>query len=269
VSPELAASVASAYRAFAGERIGARLHVCRCPVCFGSSEAAERALTTTPLAEIPADLLAEYTNSAHEWDDEMLYFLPRYLDLIARGECPSQVAVEFSLSRLAWIDWCTAWPAARREALETFFAALLRDRLAGRGLAAARWHFEGADGGFYDRSDLAQALCIVANAGGDLAAALRVVAGAPGLRAQVHVAALVNQAGFHLCRRRLGWSLLGTRGNEAAAEAAIVDWLLDPRTVWRIEAAFFETGDAVEQSTLSVASSLLAAATGPGGSAGR
>lgn len=56
----------------------------------------ELALVGTPLREISAALLSEYTNAAHAWDDE-------------------QVAREMRcfLPRLVEAHWRTRWPAHR------------------------------------------------------------------------------------------------------------------------------------------------------------
>jgi hypothetical protein len=68
VTPELQAIIAEAYEAFARYRLEGPLTVCHCDCCM--TEDTERALLTTPLKEIPAELLAECTNSAHVWDDD-------------------------------------------------------------------------------------------------------------------------------------------------------------------------------------------------------
>ena len=86
---QLRHAVENAYDAFQNAVIGQRLEVCRCAVCFGGAEDAERGLVETPLRELTAAQLAVYTNSAHGWHDDMLYFLPRYLELLALGEVPA------------------------------------------------------------------------------------------------------------------------------------------------------------------------------------
>ena len=89
-SPALADSVRRAYAVFDEMRPHGALQVCHCNVCL--SPQTELELIATPLPAISRELLAEYTNSAHGWNDvverEFRYFLPRYLDLIAADQAP-------------------------------------------------------------------------------------------------------------------------------------------------------------------------------------
>ena len=92
MSPELSAAIEDAYRVFARYRIGGDLVVCHCNCCM--AEEAERELVATPLRNVPSPRSPKYTNSAHGYDegriaDELRYFLPRYLELIAAGDRPS------------------------------------------------------------------------------------------------------------------------------------------------------------------------------------
>jgi hypothetical protein len=104
-------------------------------VCRLQSEGHIRAKTdrNPPIttAEIPSAVLAEYTNSAHGWDDtvanEMRYFLPRYLELIANGDIPDHTLPEKCLRRLAEAAWRTHWPEAEVEVLDQFFDAYIVD----------------------------------------------------------------------------------------------------------------------------------------------
>ena len=54
----------------------------------------EKQLFKHKLREITPNLLAEYTNSAHPWNDqtekELRHLLPRYMALIAKREAPDQ-----------------------------------------------------------------------------------------------------------------------------------------------------------------------------------
>jgi len=94
MTPDLKAAIDDATRVFARYTITWPLTVCHCDCCM--TDETERALIATPLKEIPAELLAEYTNSAHAWDDdtvarEMRYFLPRYMELIAHNDPPDHL----------------------------------------------------------------------------------------------------------------------------------------------------------------------------------
>ena len=61
---ELTLAIEEAYRVFSAYRLGHDLIACHCNCCM--TEEAERQLVNTSLRSIPADLLAEYTNSAHD-----------------------------------------------------------------------------------------------------------------------------------------------------------------------------------------------------------
>ncbi len=254
MTPRLADAVEDGYRAFAGHGIGKRLHVCRCPVCFGDDTRFERALVTTPLRAIPADLLAEYTNSAHAWSDEMRYFLPRYLDLIAAGEAPCHSGMEYALSRLSYADWRGTWPEAERRVLEAFFAALLADRLHGPGLEVRVWLWVEPNDSFYDRTSLPEVFALVANAGGDVEPLLGEFDATRGRLPDLHLAAIVNMTAMDLARTRLDRSFSSLRG---PAEDRIVAWLLRPETAERMEAAFFAATDPLDQQTFSNAAAML------------
>ena len=65
--PQLHAVIEEAYEVFSDYRVRHSLSVCHCNCCM--TEENERELLKTPLRDIPASLLAEYTNSAHAWDD--------------------------------------------------------------------------------------------------------------------------------------------------------------------------------------------------------
>jgi hypothetical protein len=57
-----------------------------------------RSIISTPLRNISNEQLAEYTNSAHEWSDQFLYLLPRYMDLISQGRRPTDLDAEHILA---------------------------------------------------------------------------------------------------------------------------------------------------------------------------
>ena len=103
-SEALMAAVETAYKVFAGYRPGHQLATCRCPMCM--DDYTEEELLNTPLREIDCRLLSEYTWSANgtnnpKYDpNELRYFLPRYFELIASGECPCFNADEPTLRQL-------------------------------------------------------------------------------------------------------------------------------------------------------------------------
>jgi len=67
--PELERAIANARKAFARYKLGGRITVCTCPSCVGPAQ--ERALVATPRDQISPELLAEYTHSAHGWDERV------------------------------------------------------------------------------------------------------------------------------------------------------------------------------------------------------
>lgn len=252
MGPLTAAAVAGAYRVFGGRTVGPTLNVCRCSVCFGDDTATEARLVQTPLHDLDVRDLAEYANSAHGWDDEMLYFLPRVLDLIAQGEVPRWIGLEFCLSRLAEVDWRIAWPAAQRAAVEEFFAALFTEALHRPDLLTE--HDPGRQGNpIYGASGTRDLFCLVANAGGVVAPLLDVFDAQRGRVPDLHLAALVNDTGEALWDGRLGWHTL----NNKDAEAAIAAWLSRPETGLRLEEAFLHADGLVETATLSAAQEVL------------
>ena len=128
MTPELQATIDDAYRVFGLYTIGTPLVVCHCPCCM--TDKTEHELVSMPLRQIPATLLAEYTNSAHAWDDEqvareMRYFLPRYFELIAADDPPDYLGLDVCLRRLDYAHWRDKWPAAEVAVIDRFFDDML------------------------------------------------------------------------------------------------------------------------------------------------
>ena len=84
----LAAIIEDAFRVFARYTCAGSFVVCHCPCCM--TEEVEAELVRTPLRQIPSGLLAEYTNSAHGWDDDLILADMRYL--LPRKAIPSRSA---------------------------------------------------------------------------------------------------------------------------------------------------------------------------------
>ncbi len=77
-------AVEAVYHAFDAERVPPGLEVCQCPVCM--TETTRREIIATPVRDLSAELVCEYTNSAHgvpSNPDDLRALLPRYLELIA------------------------------------------------------------------------------------------------------------------------------------------------------------------------------------------
>src|SRR5262245_49292162 len=186
MTPELTAAIEEAYRVFSPYRIGTDLAVCHCACCMTTET--ERALVATPLRAIPSALLAEYTNSAHGYDDgriatELRYFLPRYFDLIAAGDPPDHMGLDICLRRLGDAGYRENWPRPEADAIDRFFDAFMVASLPR--LDLVRW-----PAGWSLAFDMADVLTMAVTAGGDIDRLLRVWTRAPDPAAAVHMASL-------------------------------------------------------------------------------
>lgn len=239
MTPDLAAAVEAAYGVFARYTIGDTLVVCHCNVCMTPD--AERALTATPLRRITAALMAEYTNSAHGYDDgriadELRYLLPRYLDLIAADDPPDHFgSLATCLSRLAYASWRDRWPAAEAEAISRVFDALIVDRVL---------HIEPrlSRKGWYLQRDIDDVLSLVATAGGDIG---RLLARWDAVDDPPAALWMAEQRRNSLVQRRERPYFYNVFINGAEPEAirdasyTIGAFLARPEVAARIEAAFF------------------------------
>jgi hypothetical protein len=233
MTPELKDIVEEAYRVFSGYTVRRTLTVCHCNCCM--SVETEQDLLETPLREIPHELLAEYTNSAHDWDDgpvahQMRYFLPRYFELIALNSDPFDMDIDICLRRLAKAGWREKWPAREVEIIGRFFEALVASSV--RRLDLAEWPV-----GWKLKFDLTDVLTMIITANGDLSRALAAWDGAGDPGAAIHMAAIrerVLQAGG---RTYLHSAYLEDEFNAEAD--AIGAFLMRPEVDRRLEAAFF------------------------------
>jgi hypothetical protein len=243
LTEELRRVVDEAYAAFAPYTIGSALIVCHCPVCM--TPEVERDLVRTPLREIPSALLAEYTNSAHAWDNqvarEMRYFLPRYFELIAANDAPCSMGTEICLRRLRYADWRTSWPPAEVDLIERYFDALVRGAL--ERLPMRRW-----DTGVDLAMNFGDILTMIVTSGGDLDRALAVWDAGPEIGAAVHMAQIRTDVYYTGGRDTYRNAHLDDHPDQADKIAAFVN---RPGVSERIEAAFFLTDDPDLQTILS------------------
>ncbi len=242
--PALKDAVENAYRVFSRYSIGKRLYVCRCNVCM--TEESERELVTTPLRELRAYALAEYTNSAHDWsegivDVEMRHFLPRYFDLLAQHDPPDNIGMDICLRRLRDSGWRTKWPKDEVAAIETFFDELVRDSLE---YLEPQLHTYGWRLSF----DLSEILTLIVTAGGDLDRALAVWDAAADPQAVAHMIAMRGETLTHYGDPYVTTPFLDDFRPEALKIGAFV---MRPELVIRIEAAFFKARDPAMQQMLS------------------
>ncbi len=233
----LTAIVEDAYRVFARYTCAASLVVCHCPCCM--TEEVEAELVRTPLRQIPSDLLAEYTNSAHGWDDDLIladmrYFLPRYLDLIAADDAPSQLGLAQCLNQLGHAHWREKWPAEEADVLDRFFDALIAVYI--EDLHMVEWPV-----GWRLINDVREVLCLTVLAGGDLNRVLKAWDAAPDPQAAIHMAAARERVERFDGRPRMKSAYL-ERDHVAEAEA-IGEFLDRPEVDERLEVAYPSIAD--------------------------
>lgn len=245
MTPELKAIVEQAYQVFGRYRLGDTLTVCHCNCCMTLE--AERLLIKTPLRSISSDLLAEYTNSAHDWDDgpvarEMRYFLPRYFELMAGGNPPDNMGLDICLRRIGRAGWRAKWPAEEENLIDRFFDALLVASLSR--LDLVEWPV-----GWLLDFDMTDVLTMVVTAGGNLDRVLAVWDVAQDPPAAIHMAALRRRVIETRDRTYLHSAYLeGDFDTEADALGA---FLMRPEVDTRLEAAFFTISDPRLQKILS------------------
>ncbi|CAN7458094.1 hypothetical protein LJR220_004129 [Bradyrhizobium sp. LjRoot220] len=239
---ELAVAIEEAYRVFGAYRLGHDLIACHCRCCMTEEE--ERQLVKTPLRSIPADLLAEYTNSAHDYDDdrvarELRYFLPRYFELIAAHDYPDHIGLDICLRRLGQADYRNKWPRAEVESIDRFFDAFLNDGLTRLDLAPV---------GYRPAFNIKNIVTLVVTAGGDIDRLLHSWAAAEDPAAAIHIAALREDVLEERHKTYLYSAYLESHEDAAKTVGA---WLLQPDLTARIEAAFFAVSDPRLQMILS------------------
>lgn len=228
-----------AYTVFAKYTLSGRLTVCHCNVCM--TEETELALRRTPLQKIPAELMAEYTNSAHGYDDgpianELRYFLPRYFEIIALGQTPDYFGgIDQCLRRLGESAYREKWASAEADVIDRFFDVFLRSST--QHLEVEEWPV-----GWLPAFELTDAITMALTAGADVERLIRTLDNAPDPAAAVHLAAM---------RRKVVTEGSGFRFRSAyleeekyiAAARRLGDWLVSPAITARIEAAFFAVTD--------------------------
>jgi hypothetical protein len=215
-SEELEAAIGGLYDAFASRP--ARPHVEGCPHCIDDADHAR--LMAQPLRQLATHNLSKYAwRAITTWGDgdDLAYFLPRLLELLAR-EPGEWVDVEVLLGKLALAGWRT-WAAGEIAAVEHYLAALWRAVL-----SSYPAHLDVATV-LRAYSQLIDDLhpCLAAWDADDRTAALR------------HLAELVLTSWATLWRTRR----LDSTGWRDPQLAQVVGWLRRDATLARLERGFF------------------------------
>jgi hypothetical protein len=251
---ELSASLQRARDVFQRYKFKGRLEVCRCKVCV--SPAVDQALARTPRDDMSAELLSEYTHSAHPWTDgvadEFRFLLPRYFELIVADDIPSQFGIECCLDRLRHAAYRQNWPQNEADVIDEFFLALFQDCL------SSPIEFVGDDFEFYSSHERAeQILCMVANAGGDIHPLLLAWETMEGQNPALRLAHMVGTADWAKDRLRCSWWLQSFRPDVEDAMNAVVAWLSRPTVRERLERACLEESEPEIAEILSYAESIV------------
>ncbi|HEY0371721.1 MAG TPA: hypothetical protein VGD79_06945 [Thermoanaerobaculia bacterium] len=247
MTDDLRAIVDEAYAVFSAYEIGGRLTVCNCNVCMHLDT--ERLLASTPLRELPSSLLAEYTNSAHGYDDgdiarELRYFLPRYFELIANGDPPDHMGMlDLCLSRLGEASYRTHWSLQEADVIDRFFDAFLIACTSD--LEMVEWPV-----GWKPAFRIIDALTLALTAGADVERLIAALERAPDPGAGVHLASLRDHVEPSGTVHVLGSAYLETE-RFRDTRTRLGAWLISVPVRARIEAAFYAVEDPRVQEFLS------------------
>ena len=257
MTPELENAVANAKQVFSRYALNGRIIVCNCPCCVAPE--LERDLIRTPLHELSSALLAEYTNSAHGWNDkvadDLRYLLPRYFELIAGDDVPCHLDLEMCLRRLSNAAWHDAWPAAEAKAIDDFFVAMLRSRLGQRlGKADMPTGYQL----FTSGEDAEAVLCLAANAGSDMQQLLKAWDDDTSRPANVRLARMIVSADWRARQLSNSWWIGDHRSHAEQAMERVIVWILRTETWERLEAACLKETDEKTAELFSQAQGLIA-----------
>lgn len=244
-TPALRSAIEAGYDVFGRYRRQIPLNICRCAVCVDKDN--EDRLSRTPLRQIPATLMGQYTASAHLYDpaldgETFRHFLPRYFELIAHGTPPDCFGdVAYCLSRLSLTDFRQAWPAGEMAVIDRFFDAILLHVLADSRVAI--W-----PAGPLPEVNASDYFIMVQQAGGDVDRSIALLEQAPDPAAAFHIARMLQNIRYDGDGSYFSTALI-PRDNPLAA--ALGRWLVRPQVLARLDAAFFATGDGDVQSVIS------------------
>ena len=237
----LDAAVEHAYATFAGYKPGReQVSVCRCGQCIQPES--EFVLLNAPLRDIDHYPLADYTYAANREGEpgfdpnELRYFLPRMLDLVAQENPPCFSEPEPTLRRLRECKYRETWPAAEVAAVDDFYSALMAERL-----SAPTRVWTTRNGDLPSSEDVGDILCMIVIGGGDLARLLGEWDANPDQRATHHLAAQI--LGLKLSEDCGTGFSTAFWSNDTDARDAFHDWLLRPQAVAKLERAMVTERD--------------------------
>lgn len=237
LSPELRAIIAEAYDVFAKYVLDRPIGVCHCNVCCSDEHA--RLLERTPLRQMSSNVLSEYTNSAHGYDetsdgDTLRYFLPRYFELIALNDPPHYGDLCHCLARLGAANYRLNWMPHEADTIDRYFDVLLVDKLTD--LALAEWPV--GKRLLYPIDELVE---MIVGAGGDVDRILLAWQRGSEPGATLHITTLAYN---------MTWSGSGIvyesailAGEHDDARRRIGQFVCHPQTLARLEQAVFDLSD--------------------------
>lgn len=252
MTPELSAAIENAYRVFGRYSLGGSIVVCNCTCCVHPDS--EQLLIKTPLREISCALLAEYTNSAHGFDDQKIqndfrYLLPRYFELIAQGELPTSSYEEVLLRRLGDACYTAAWPADEAAAVNRYFGCLFDDQV-NTPIRLCDCHNRINTHGV----DIEQTLLIIANGGADLRPLLAAWEQLTSRTATLHIATVASEIEVLVPKTFEDWDFRTETGYRA-----LFDWVTTWENRQRVEDACLAETDPLAAQLLSIAEQNIAA----------
>jgi hypothetical protein len=249
--PALEAAVERAYAVFPWRGPHGVISVCRCNVCASEEDA--RLLARTPPRQMTPELLAEYTNSAHSFNDvtepEFKELLPRYFDLLTKFTPGSHYGdYEYSLRRLRDADYRTRWTHEEVSVVDRFFEAYLP--YAAQCIAPDLGFCQHCGKRHYPPSTgLANIITMMVIASYGAERILRIMESDTSPEMSLHLAALilceVETKDFDNIFSKIFLS------DYPQESLAIGDWLLSGETGARLESAFFATADERHQAVIS------------------
>jgi hypothetical protein len=251
MTPEVSEAVENAYRVFGRYDLRGGVSVCRCNVCVAPD--VEQRLNTVPLREMSARLLTQYTESAHSFDgkveNDLRHYLPRYFELIAKGDPPTNLDEETCLQRLRDADYPRNWGPVEAGAVDSFLFDI--DAMGHTG---------------YGDDKAETVLCMAAYAGADLApllAAWQEMAWREknwsedeARLATLHLAHVIANADWRLRQLQDSWWM--HRDYTEAPMQQVIRWLLRASVWERLEAACLAEPEEGPAALLSRAEGVLA-----------